>query len=212
MRWLDNQTHLKPSTRERYAGIVREHITPRWNRIRLSDVSHGDVQNWATVLAKTLAPASVRKVHRVLSLMLAMAVRDGRLARNVADGVHLPRVVRVERQYLTHDEVDRLAEACARHGQLDVSKYRRATERYRDDYRLIVLMLAYTGMRFGELAALRVGRLNFDRRRAIIAESVTLVRAEQIFGTPKGHERREVPIPAIPIGGSPRSCGRPVGR
>src|ERR1035437_7541234 len=31
-RWLDCQTHLKPSTRERYAGILREHIDPRWER------------------------------------------------------------------------------------------------------------------------------------------------------------------------------------
>lgn len=28
-RWLDGQAHLKPSTRERYAGILREHVLPR---------------------------------------------------------------------------------------------------------------------------------------------------------------------------------------
>ena len=33
------------------------------------------------------------------------------------------------------------------------------------------------------------------RRRATIAESVTLVRGVQTWGTPKGHERQEVPIP-----------------
>jgi integrase len=58
-----------------------------------------------------------------------------------------------------------------------------------------VLFLAYTGVRFGEMAALRVGRLDLMRRRATIAESVTLVRGVQTWGTPKGHERREVPIP-----------------
>jgi hypothetical protein len=35
----------------------------------------------------------VRTVHRALSLVLAMAVKDGRLARNAATGVNLPRVV-----------------------------------------------------------------------------------------------------------------------
>jgi integrase len=45
------------------------------------------------------------------------------------------------------------------------------------------------------MAALRVGRLDFLRRRALIAESVTLVNGVQTWGTPKGHERREVPIP-----------------
>ncbi len=58
-----------------------------------------------------------------------------------------------------------------------------------------MLFLAYTGVRFGEMAALRVRRIDFLRRRAMIAESVTLVGATQVWGTPKGHEKREVPIP-----------------
>jgi integrase len=63
------------------------------------------------------------------------------------------------------------------------------------EYRLAVLFLAYTGVQFGEMAALRVGRLDFLRRRALIAESVTLVKGVMTWGTTKGHERREVPIP-----------------
>jgi integrase len=57
------------------------------------------------------------------------------------------------------------------------------------------MFLAQTGVRFGEVAALRVRRIDFLRRRATIAESVTLVGARQVWGTPKGHERRDVPIP-----------------
>jgi len=106
-----------------------------------------------------------------------MAVKDGRLVRNPADAMNLPRVVRAERMYLTHDQVHQLAAACG-------------------EYRLPTLFLAYTGVRFGEMAALRVGRLDFLRRRALVAKSVTLVRGAQTWGTPKGHERREVPIPA----------------
>jgi Phage integrase, N-terminal SAM-like domain len=82
--WLENQTHLKPSTHERYAGIIREHVRPKWDRVKLANVSHADVQKWVTALSKTRSPATVRKVHRVLSLILNMAVKDGRLARNVA--------------------------------------------------------------------------------------------------------------------------------
>lgn len=62
-----------------------------------------------------------------------------------------------------------------------------------------MLFLAYTGVRFGEMAALRVRRLDLLRRRATIAESVTLVRGERVWGTPKGHERRAVPIPRFLI-------------
>jgi integrase len=128
-------------------------------------------------LSKTLAPATVRKVHRVLSLVLAHAVKDGRLVRNVADAVSLPRVVAVEHRYLSHTQAHALADACG------------------PDYRLMVLFLSYTGLRFGEMSALRVGKVDFLRRRAVIAESVTPVKGVLTWGTTKGHERREVPIP-----------------
>ncbi len=75
--------------------------------------------------------------------------------------------------YLSHPQVHELADAFGSH-------------------RLVLLFLAYTGVRFGEMAALRVGRLDLMRRRATIAESVTLVRGVQTWGTPKGHE---LPIP-----------------
>jgi integrase len=176
VRWLEAQAHLKPSTRERYEGILREHVLPRWSKVRLADVSHAEIQSWVTKLSRDRSPATVRKIHRVLALMLALAVKDDRLVRNPAEAINLPRVVTAERMYLTHEQVHQLAHACG-------------------EYRLPTLFLAYTGVRFGEMAALRVGRVDFLRRRALIAESVTLVRGAQTWGTPKGHERREVPIP-----------------
>jgi integrase len=78
----------------------------------------------------------------------------------------------------------------------DVSKHCRLDERENQTYRLVVLFLAYTGVRFGEMAALRVSRLDLTRRRATIAESVTVVQGQGlVWGTPKSHERRQVPIP-----------------
>lgn len=192
-RWLAGQAHLKPSTRERYAGIVRKHIRPRWGTTRLADLTHADVQSWVTKLCRGAAPATVRKTHRVLSLILALAVRDGRLLRNPAADIKLPRPESREQRYLTHEQVHDLARAAA--GPSSPSKHRRHDERENDQYRLIVLFLAYTGVRFGEMAALRVRRIDFLRRRAMIAESVTLVVSTQVWGTPKGHEKREVPIP-----------------
>jgi integrase len=173
--WLDAQADLAPKTRERYEGIISRHIRPKWGKAQLAAVTHAEVQRWLTRLE--LAPASVRKVHRVLSMALAYAVKDGRLAVNVAAGVSLPRVRQIERRFLTHQQVHFLADACG------------------EEYRLAVLFLAYTGVRWGEMAALRVHRLDFLRRRALIAESVTPVKGVMTFGPTKGHERREVPLP-----------------
>ena len=175
--WLASKVNLKPSTCERYAVIIRVQIEPRWGSVRLSDVTHSAVQAWVGELTATRSAGTVRKVHGVLSLILAAAVRDGCLARNPSEGISLPRVAPAERTYLTHEQVADLADACG-------------------NYRLPVLFLAYTGVRFGELAALRAGRLDLMRRRATIAESVTEVGGRgMVWGTPKGHERRDVPIP-----------------
>jgi integrase len=177
--WLESKMDLAPKTRDRYEGIIRAHIQPKWGNVRLSDVTHGGVQRWLSKL--DLAPASVRKVHRVLSMVLAYAVKDGRLAVNPAAGVSLPRVRQAEKRFLSHEQVSELAEACG------------------SEYRLMVLFLTYTGLRWGEMAALRVNRIDFLRRRALIAESVTPVKGAMVFGPTKGHERREVPIPRFLI-------------
>lgn len=187
-RWLEGQAHLQPSTLERYAGILRAHVDPKWGHVRLADVSHVDVQRWITKLFQTQSPASARKIHRVLSLVLALAVKDGRLHRNPAADINLPRPSRSEQRYLTHEQVALLAEACAR--RADPSRHGRPDELENPTARLIVLFLAYTGVRFGEMAALRVARLDLARRRATIAASVTPVHGRgMVWGLPKGHER-----------------------
>ena len=56
-------------------------------------------------------------------------------------------------------------------------------------------VLAYTGLRWGEAAALKVHRVDLARRRLDIAESVTEVRGVLTWGTPKDHQRRVVPLP-----------------
>jgi integrase len=172
-RWLQGQAHLKPTTHARYAGIVRKQIRPKWDNVKLGNVSHSEVQAWVTELCTSNSPATVQKIHRVLSLILDMAVKDGRLARNVASGVNLPRVGKHEHLYLNHDQVEDLAYATGY--PTEPSRHSNVDTRTNETYRLVVLFLAYTGVRFGEMAALRVARLDLRRRRAVITESVTPV-------------------------------------
>ena len=172
-RWLDTKVDLKPSTKARYEGLLRVNVLPRWGDVRLADVTHEGVAAWVAELsASGLSATTVRQAHRVLSLAFSLAVRDGRLARNPADHVPLPRAVKNEKVFLTVDQVEALADAAG-------------------DYRL----LAYTGVRFGELSALRVRRLDLMRRRAEIVEAVAEVRGHPVFSTPKSHQVRSVPIP-----------------
>lgn len=178
-RWLATKVDLKPSTLARYEGLLRVNILPRWDAVRLADISHEGVAAWAGELSRSgLAGSTVRQAHRVLSLVLSLAVRDGRLARNPADHVSLPRAAK--RLFLSMEQVDELADAAG-------------------DYRSAIMFLAYTGVRFGELSALRVRRLDLLRRRAAIVEAVAEVHGRATFGTPKSHQVRTVPIPRFLI-------------
>jgi integrase len=181
--WLSAQEHLRPSTKARYEGIVDRHVLPTWRRVRLSDVTHADVVSWVAGLSrangvnkKGLAPATVRYVHRVFALVMGLAVRDGRLPQNPADRVRLPRATKPAKRYLAHAEVAKLAAAS-------------------DDYATAVQVLAYCGLRWGELAALRAGKVDLLRRRMEISESVTEVRGHLTWGAPKSGKSRSVPIP-----------------
>jgi hypothetical protein len=81
-QWLEGQSHLKPSSRARYEGILNAHILPRWGSTPLHAVSHADVQKWVSGIPGQ--PASVRIVHHVFSMIMELAVRDKRIPSNPA--------------------------------------------------------------------------------------------------------------------------------
>jgi integrase len=139
-KWLATQGHLKPSTYARYEGIVSKHIRPRWGTTPLAKITHEDVAEWISSIQ--LAPASVAYIHRVLYMILELAVRSGRIARNPAHGVRLPRTARSEKRFLTREEVFRLADAAAEYPIPEIGQ----------QYRVLVLVLAFTGLRWGEAA------------------------------------------------------------
>ncbi len=95
-------------------------------------------------------------------------------------------------EYLTAEQVAALADAAA------IPPHERLTEAYAQ-YRLAVLVLAYCGLRWSELAALKVGAIDLMRRRITVSEAMTEVNGGRIeWGTPKNHERRSVPLPRFP--------------
>ncbi len=81
------------------------------------------------------------------------------------------------RRYLTAEQLEALADA-AGPGQA------------------AVLVLGYCGLRWSELAALRVRHFDLLRRRVLVEEAVTEVDGSRlVWGTPKTHGRRSVPLP-----------------
>lgn len=173
-KWLDGKANIKATTRSRYEGIIATWIAPTFGTTPLGGVRHVDVQQW--VSGQECSAASVVKNHRVLSQILELAVRDQRIPSNPARGVNLPRVRHKKRRYLTVEQVEALADEAGR-------------------WRPVVLLLAYTGLRWGEMAALQVGDVDMLRRRIHVTKSVTLVKGVFEWGEPKDHEHRWVPVP-----------------
>jgi len=176
--WLTNQTHLKPSSLRPLEIAWRLQVEPRWGKIPVGDVRHSDVQTWVTSLTAGRSATTVLRAFGVLAGILDVAVKDRRVPANVARGARLPRKVPRAHRYLTHQQVHDLAAASGKHEAM-------------------VLLLAYTGLRWGEVVALRVRDVDFARRRLAISENAVEVGAATIVGTPKSHKRRSVPFPAF---------------
>jgi integrase len=198
--WFAAQAHLKRSSRARYRRALDGYVIPKWGTTPVDRIRHEDVAEWIGELSsaaglggKPLGPAVVRGLHRVLHMSLGWAVRTGRIASNPAAKVPLPRRGLSDHVYLDHGQVEQLA-AAAGH------------------FRPLVLLLAYTGLRFGEASALRVGRVDLAARRAHVVTAFAEDNGEVYEDTPKDHERRAVPLPAFLVAElKPVMDGRDVG-
>ncbi|MHC3368803.1 tyrosine-type recombinase/integrase (plasmid) [Rhodococcus aetherivorans] len=178
-QWEDEQPHLKDSSLERYKQSWANQISPEWGRVQVSDMTAADIQAWVTRLTRQkLSPSTVRKAHHLLSMLLDLAVRDRCLPANPAVGTSLPRIKRGEPIFLTDHQVVTLAG-------------------HAGPGRLAVLVLGFTGLRWGEMAGMKVKRWDSARRRLTVAEAVTEINGVLTWGTPKTHAARSVPVPAF---------------
>jgi integrase len=160
----------------------------------LARVEYGDIQAWITAMvAAGSSGATVRKNVQVLGGILRLAVKDRRLAVNPCVDIDLPAPGHQRRKYLTSKQVALLAAAAAKPPPL---LERLGRDAHYAQNRLAVFVLAYCGLRWSELAALKAGRVDLKRRRIRVEEAaVELNGGRAEFGTPKNHEHRSVPIP-----------------
>lgn len=176
--WLAAREHvMKPSSYRPVKSAWETHVKPRWGARKVGSVRNSEVQEWVSELAREKSATMVLRAYGVLAAVLDAAVKDRRLPKNVARDVTLPRKAAAGRAYLTHQQVEDLA----------------ATSRYP----LIVRLLAYTGLRWGEATGLRVKHVDLARRRLSVEENAVMVGATVIVGTPKTHETRTVPYPSF---------------
>lgn len=182
--WID----LEPKTKAGYESILNHHLLPAFGKRKVSAITTEKVQAYVNRLsAGGLAPSTVRSVYSVLRSALNAGMRQRMLIINPCTGVSLPRAAKEQMLFLTAQDVRTLAETVPPH------------------WRTLIYMAAYTGLRAGELGALR--RRDIDPLRGTLhvrqalkdisttSEHVADHEKGLVFGDTKTHAERIVSLP-----------------
>lgn len=166
--WQATRTNLSAQTRVRDDASIRNHVLPALGGAPVGRLQPVHVARWVAELDdEGLAPATVRKAYQLLSAALASAVDNGLIPVSPCRGIKLPRLTQPIMRILEPAEISNLAEAIDQR------------------YRAMVLTAAYAGLRFGELAALKVGRFDALRKTIRVEESLAEVKGEFYVKPPK---------------------------
>jgi integrase len=130
--------HLEISTRAAYRYYLDKHFLPRFGEISMRRIGPPMIQSWVNDATKTgLSARSVVKYHALLHKIFSRAVTDRIIPTNPCTHTALPKVVRQRKRIVTVEQFDAiLTNIPAR-------------------YRTMVLLAIETGLRWGELIALR---------------------------------------------------------
>ena len=180
-RWLRERPNLRPRTVELYEGELRLHILPALGDVELAQLSSARVRTWHAGMLKGNRPGktTVAKCYRLLRTIMATALEDGLIGRNPCvlknAGVERP----PERPIATVEEVFALASAIE------------------PRYRVLVLTATFTGLRLGELRALKRRQLDLLHGTVRVVEQLQeLANGTLVIGPPKSDAgNRVVAIP-----------------
>lgn len=169
-QWIDTTGHLKPKTSESYRSILTNHLIPEYGDRAIGSIEHPEILTFLSRLsAEGKGAGTVRNIRDVLRLVFALAIRSDAIKVNPAEGIKAPRAQKKEMIFLTEHQVMALAEEIEDPPPLTRGHSHR--EGGYPDYSLLVRFAAFTGLRAGEIGALRVSRINLLRRRVEVSQS-----------------------------------------
>lgn len=179
--WIAHRTGIRVKTVELYQWLYRKCIEPTLKDRHLGDITPGHIRAWhAQLLADGVSATTAAKAYRLLRAVFNTAVDDELIRRNPCRIKGAGSEPTPERPAATIGQVLDLAD--------------RVPERYR----ALILLAAFTGLRYGELAALR--RRHFGPEAVSVTVVATVVEPKDgplYFGPPKSAAgRRTVTIPA----------------
>lgn len=174
--WLESVAPpvLKDRTHQRYRELLTLHVTPTLGMARLAWLTPQQVQDlYSAKLAEGLSSTTVNHLHMVLHRMLDRAMRLDLVARNVSERVDAPPMRPKAIHPLSRDAVQQLLTTAAARG---------------DRLEALYLLAVTTGMRQGELLALRWSDVDLahpSRPSLRVQHTVQRVHGAFVTSTPK---------------------------
>lgn len=184
--WITNNRRItSPRTRERYEGALRLHIVPQLGDVAMNKVTPSMIRNWHADLVEKRSVPTAAKAYRLLRAAFNTALADELVTRNPCkvEGGGLERSA--ERPIATVAEVNALAEAAP------------------DRWSALILVAAWTSLRFGELAALTRADVNLLKGTISVSKNrQTLDDGTSVVLPPKtgaGARTLAIPPPLKPV-------------
>lgn len=159
--WLEDvhKSSIKVSTYVKYRKVINSYIIPGLGHLTLEKLTPQQVKSLYNKKEKDgLEPKTIHSIHGVLHKALDNAVAWSLVARNVCDVVKPPRLVKKESQSLTMEQAHKLLES-VRGQRLE----------------LVLTLALVTGMRRGELLALRWSDVDMDARTLRVSRTVDYI-------------------------------------
>jgi len=171
---------ISARTAQRYRQLLENQIVPHLGAKTLQKLTRLDLEAWHTTLRTGgLAPRTIGHAHRVLGKALRDAERDGIATKNVCKIQGAPKVAETE--------------------MVIVQDVPGLVEKLRGSRLYVPAMIAlFTGMRLGEVLALRWSRVDLDGERILVREALEATKAGIRFKSPKSRAgRRDITLPDI---------------
>jgi integrase len=179
--WLKGSVSgsVRASTYDRYELAVRVHLKPALGATKLKKLTPAQVATlYQEKLAAGCAPASVNKLHVTLHKALDQAVRWHMVPRNVCEAVKAPRPASEEMKTLSPDQIRAFLSAASG-----------------DRLEALYVLAVHTGMRQGELLALKWADIDLEAATASVRRTLTKSGTALLTGDTKtGKSRRTISL------------------
>lgn len=165
--WLKVKRYkVKPTTFDRIERTVNNLIIPRIGYLQAASLTSVDIENFLTELADDgYAYSSIKKAYEALNAPFKIAVIREQVRKNPCDTVEIPKNSledEGEVEFFTEEQVAKISDAA-------LAKYSNGRYIYKHGRGLIILL--NTGMRIGELLALKWKNVDFDKKLIHVVET-----------------------------------------